>query len=333
MKFNGKFTFTASAFAVSLAIFIGVSQASAANLVGRSQLRRTVDPSERAATGDVILVKQANGKQIVLVNVRGLGQEEFGVFLGPRPTFDTNCCINGLAPLDRTSLRHGNWSRRFASLGIAPAEFQLLNIFDLASLTSHVIDISQPGEPNIVTLSTNVLAGVTNIFGGITNIVGNSTNIVFGIPVPIQGQTGTVFSALWAPLRGVSGKPSASSFSSKAALSLPAGVPPSPDANGSIRIRFSGSQGRSVFDVRAANLTRGQKYTLWIGDSLNPTNYVLLATGEMALDKSGGHARFLRDTRFADPLPQQAGDVDELSGRVLQIRDGFFAVHLEGAIP
>jgi hypothetical protein len=108
---------------------------------------------------------------------------------------------------------------------------------------------------------------------------------------------------------------------------------PSPDAAGTISVRFVGPQGRSVLDVRTSGLTRGQKYTLWVADSTNQTDYILLPAGDFESSRSGSTARFLRDTRFGDPLPQQVGNVDELSGRAFRILDGFYNNHLTGTIP
>ena len=49
--------------------------------------------------------------------------------------------------------------------------------------------------------------------------------------------------------------------------------------------------------------------------------------------KFGGSATLVRDTQYADPLPQQTRDIGELSGRVVQIRDAFDVVHLQGIMP
>ena len=47
----------------------------------------------------------------------------------------------------------------------------------------------------------------------------------------------------------------------------------------------------------------------------------------------GSTATFVRDTIFGDPLPLQARDIGDLSGRLLQIRDAFDIVHLQGLMP
>ena len=53
----------------------------------------------------------------------------------------------------------------------------------------------------------------------------------------------------------------------------------------------------------------------------------------MTSNKSGAQQQFLRDTKFGDPLPLQSRNVIDLSGHVIQIRDAFGAVHLEGVVP
>jgi hypothetical protein len=44
-------------------------------------------------------------------------------------------------------------------------------------------------------------------------------------------------------------------------------------------------------------------------------------------------ARYLRDTKFGDPLPQQVRDAGDLSGHIIEIRDQFDFVYLTGLVP
>jgi hypothetical protein len=286
----------------------------------RSQMRRTIDPSERSATGSVKMQKRGD-LQIFQVEIKGLGEESFAAFLGERPSFETNCCVRSLAPLDRKNARKGVWIRRLTGNGVAPPEFQRLSFFDLDDLDGTELDIASPLENNLIQ--------------SITNVVGSVTNIIVGIPVPEPGVTNFVGAILWAPLYATSENPAERSYLRTGTLTPPSDRPaPSPGASGKMKVRFNGAQGRSTLDIRAKNLTRGQVYHVWIANTNNLDTFVLIDAGTMTTSRSGSTARFLRDTRHADPLPQQARDAGDLSGRVIQIRDEFGRfIHLEGVVP
>lgn len=308
----------------------------AANLVSRSQLRRTVDPSDRGPTGTVLMGIDANGKETFQVALKRLGEDNFGIFLANKSSFDTNCCVYSVDPLDRTSVKSGSWSRKLVGDGAAPQEFLNLSVFDLdipdlTVLSNSEVDISQPGIPNLTTMVTNIIAGTTNVFFGVTNVVGTTTNIITGIEVPNPGQTGLVFSALWAPLSGLTAKPGRLSYHRHGTLSHVGTA--SPDARATVRISFTGSTGRSVLDIRAVKLTRGQTYTVFVSNATNSIPLIMIPVNVMTQKKDSSSARFLRDTKFADPLPQQARDIGDLSGRLIEIRDAFDVVHLEGVMP
>jgi len=85
--------------------------------------------------------------------------------------------------------------------------------------------------------------------------------------------------------------------------------------------------------VRAVNLTHGQQYTLFVANSTNQDKTVMIPVDNMTQNELGSTARLVRDTQFADPLPQQARDIGDLSGRIVQIRDAFDFVHLQGIMP
>ena len=98
-------------------------------------------------------------------------------------------------------------------------------------------------------------------------------------------------------------------------------------------LRFKGTSGESVFDIKATRLEAGQAYHVWVANSTNQNSFLLIDAGTMTTSKFGSSARFLRDTRFGDPLPQQARDAGDLSGNVVEIRDEFDFVHLQGVLP
>ena len=333
MKTLTRFSMAVAAFfSIAAAFLIGYPQSGAAEtLIARSQLRRTVDPSPRTAFGTVVMKIDSNGKETFQVNVRQLGEANFGLFVRDEPSFTTNFTFGAvLPPLDRTNARKGSWSRTLVGLNQAPDDF-LPFVADLANLDNTEVDISQPGIPQVTTIFTNVVGGVTNISMGVTNVVGNTTNIINGIVLPNPGQTGEVFSVLWAPLYELSAKPSTLSYRRRGTLDT-AGTA-SPNASGTVKIRFTGTSGRSQLDVRAVNLTRGQEYTLFVADRTNLDTFVMIPVDKMTQKELGSKARLVRDTQFGDPLPQQARDIGDLSGRVIQVRDEFEGVHLQGFMP
>ena len=114
------------------------------NLVSRSQLRRTVDPSERSATGDIILTVDSKGIQTMQANVRGLGLEAFALFQAPYPTFVTNCCTYGVAPLNQLNAAKGTWSRVVTGTNAAPPELIDLGYTNLSDLDGTRADIAGP---------------------------------------------------------------------------------------------------------------------------------------------------------------------------------------------
>ena len=287
------------------------------NLVSRSQLRRTVDPSERSATGEIILNVDNKGIQTMRTNVKGLGLEAFALFNAPYSTFLTNCCTDGVAPLNRLNIKKGTWSRLITGTNAAPPELINLGFANLSDLDGTRADIAGPPS-------------VDNEIITFTNIVGNVTNLVMGIPVPTPVVTNIVQTILWAPLYAPSADPGSRSYLRKGTIAAP-GVPPSPGAKGTVSVRFNGSSGESIFDVKATHLEHGQVYSVWIADSTNQDSYLLIDAGTMT--SSGSSARYLRDTRFGDPLPQQARDAGDLSGRIIEVRDQFDFIYLAGFVP
>jgi len=107
-----------------------------------------------------------------------------------------------------------------------------------------------------------------------------------------------------------------------------------------VNISFNGNTGRSELKIRASNLTPGQQYTLFVANTTNHDVTVMLPVDNMTQKNLGSTATFVRDTQFGDPLPQtgdpmpaQARDIGDLSGHIVQIRDAFDTVHLQGDMP
>ncbi|MEI6085419.1 MAG: hypothetical protein WCS70_14125 [Verrucomicrobiota bacterium] len=295
-----------------------------------AQFRRTVDPSPRAASGRATFrVSNSGAKQTCTIQISDLTLTDFGIFIGASPTPDTNSLISGVAPLNRTNLKKGTWSRILTGVNGAPLEFDVPNLNDLAGGTIYIAGAEDNALESGV---TNITGCATNITGTTTNITGCVTNTYFGIPLNTGG-TGTVSTILWAPIPPILAKPAEFNYRNSLNMDLPPAPAPSPSAKGKVSVKFNNSQGQSILDIQGSNLTAGQTYTVFIGDTTNNPPFVLVDAGTMTSNKNGSDQQFLRDTKFGDPLPFQARDVIDLSGRVIQIRDAFGEVHLRGIIP
>jgi len=285
-----------------------------------TQLRRTVDPSERAASGQVILRKDTK-TQRVSVTIKGLGEKDFFLFVGESSQPNTNEPVYVVAPLDRTSEKKGSWMRILSSGSPTNAPIEIPTT-DLDNLAGGLIVIAKAGENELIT--------------GVTNIVGSITNIIYGIPVPQPDVTNLVYGTLWAPIPALMTNPGLLNFSHKGVLAPPTNAPaPSAGAKAKIQTRFVGTKGQSVLDIKASGLTRGQTYTVYIANTNDvlAVPYVLIPAGEMSTKGSSGSYWFTRDTKYGDPLPQQVRDIGELLGRAIEIRDAGNFIHLEGTIP
>jgi hypothetical protein len=300
-------------------------------LISRSQFRRTVDPSPRAAYGALELKIDAKGNETLKASIKRFGQNNLSLFFREEPHFTTNY-VTGviLPPLDRSDPKKGTWSRTLIGANQSPVDF--LPFFPhLTDLAGNSMDASQPSIPTVTTTFTNIIAGVTNISMGVTNIIGNVTNVINGIAIPNPGQTGEVFAVLWAPVYGLTNKPSLLNYRGSSTLSAVGTA--SPTARGKVKIRFSGATGRSVLDVRTSKLTRGQEYTLFIADRTNTDMYAMIPVDKMVQRDLGSTATLVRDTHFGDPLPHTTRDIGDLSNRLIEVRDEFKIVHLRGIMP
>ena len=339
---NWSIIFTGSAVAVGLSLCVVLSHTARASgggtLIARSQLRRVIDPSPRSAIGSVVATVDANGKETFQVNVTKLGEANFGPIMRLEPSYTTNIEPGlYLAPLDRTNVKKGTWVRNYVGLGQAPAD--ILPFFpNLTEMGGTELGVVQPDVPPFTTIFTNIIGGVTNIDMGVTNIVGQTTNILDGIVIPNPGQTSFFFEVMWAPLYPLSANPGALSYHRKSKLVAIGDA--SPKASGTVAISFNGNTGRSMLKINAANLTPGQQYTLFIANTTNHDFTVMLPVDNMTQKNLGSTATFVRDTQFGDPLPQtgdpvpvQARDIGDLSGHIVQIRDAFDTIHLQGDMP
>ena len=339
---NWSVIFTGGAVAVGLSLCMVLSHSARAsgggNLVTHSQLRRTVDPSPRAAMGTVTMAVDGNGKEIFQVNIQKLGENNYTAIVRDEPSFTTNI-VDGvtLAPLARLNPKNGTWSRTYTGINQAPDDF-LDFVANLTELAGTSVDISQPDVPDVTTIFTNIIGGVTNIVSGVTNVVGNVTNIIDGIVIPNPGQTGLVFSTMWAPLYSPTSDPGALSYHRHGTLVVIGDA--SPKASATVNISFNGNTGRSILKISAKNLTPGQQYTLFVANTTNHDMTVMIPVDNMTQKNLGPTATFVRDTQFGDPLPQtgdpvpvQARDIGDLSGHIVQIRDAFDIVHLQGDMP
>jgi hypothetical protein len=288
-------------------------------ILAKSQFRITgVDPMVNGPTGDLLLIDEG-GKQTVQVKIKKLNETDLGLTLSPSSFFDgTNSPTYYVSPIDRSGSSKGNWSRKLTGTNGAPPELQLLTVTNLSELSDvSSFDIGNPGSTNIVggTNSIDLVCTVTNgisVCTFTTNIVGGVTNIYLNAFV-------------WAPIPPLVSNPAVFNFRVKGNLGRPP-VAPSPHATGSMLMTYNGNEGRSLLDIRANNLVKGQSYQLWVSD--NGTN-VGAGLFEFLNSPGGANAKFRRDTSKGDPLPIQVASVADLTNRVFQVQDGFGVVHLQ----
>jgi hypothetical protein len=290
--------------------------------VAYSQFRRVLDTTQRSATGTLVLRKKGSFETVEIV-IKHLGQDSFATYFSPHSNFpfeiDTNFFVYSVAPLDRTNIKKGSWISRLVGTNEAPPLIPFIT--DLNQTGSNLFSIGKvTDDAEIVT---------------VTNVIGTVTNIVMGIPVPLQDKTNIVSTILWAPAPALSADPGALSYHRKADLVIP-NPPPVPKAKGTVKYKFDGSTGRSVFEVDVFNIPRGQTPHVFIADSTNLVTNNLIDAGTMTPTPSGRRDRFIRDTQFGDPLPQQVRDAGDLSGHIIEILDlngNPPFVYLKGIIP
>ena len=318
-KFLLALTLTTSFCAVLLTNPMEV-QAQGGRILARSQFRGTVDPSE-GPTGNLLLIEE-NGQQIIRAQINKLELTNLSLQLSPSSYYTTNAPVFYVAPLNRTSKQTGNWSRKLTGNGGPPPELGFTgieNLSDLSNLSSFWA--GTPGMTNIVggTNEETCVQTVTNdiiVVTCTTNIVGGTTNIFINTYV-------------WAPIPPLVANPSIFNFRVKSSLDQPE-VAPSPHGSGRIQMTYNGGQGRSLLDVRVNNMIKGQTYYLWVADG--GTNWNAGAFEPLGAPGSAS-AKYRRDTKKGNPLPVQVPSTADLTNRVIQVRDAFGAIHLQGSPP
>jgi hypothetical protein len=322
-------TLAISFFAVLLTVSRPARAQGGGKILARAQFRQTTDPgqfqqpdahSTPGPAGKLLLVEDG-AQQLFHAQIKQLSLTDLSIQVDTNSFYDgTNSPVFYVALLNRTGAKLGNWSRKLTGTSGAPPEFQVIgvdNLSDLSDLRSIVI--GNPGSTNItggtnfiectqiVTNGMTITTCFTNIMGGVTNIYINAF--------------------VWAPVPQLVAKPSVFSFRVKTDMDLPS-VPPSPKATGKILFKYSGSQGRSLFDVNVSGLIQGQTYSLHVSDAATNVN-----SGLLALTSGGSSGRYHRDTKRGDPLPLQAASTADLTGRVFTIQDAFGIVHLISSGP
>jgi hypothetical protein len=299
------------------------AEAQASRILARSQFRRTVDPSPQGPVGDLLLVEDSNGQQTLRAEIRRLDVTDLSLQVAANYYYDgTNSPVSYVAPVNRVGIQRGNWNAKLVGTNGAPPQLQVYEIGNLSDMSDlFSFDIGNPGSTNIVG-GTNSIDLVCTVSNGIsvctytTNIVGGVTNIYIN-------------SYVWAPVPPLVPKPAVFNFRAKNKFERPP-LAPSPHATGTMLMTYNGTQGRSLFDFRINEMTKGQSYALWVSDggtNWNAGNFDYLAT------PGGTNLRFRRDTAKGDPLPLQMPSNAYLTNRVFQVRDGFGVVHLQGVIP
>jgi hypothetical protein len=111
---------------------------------------------------------------------------------------------------------------------------------------------------------------------------------------------------------------------------------PSPNATGTIRVRWNAVKGTSTFEVRVKNLSAGNSYCCWFLSSPN-----ISTVGEdcpKTPNLGNGSTVFSADTSkgqqlTANGLQDGLISMAQLSGNFVEIRDQFGVTHLQGVIP
>jgi len=295
-------------------------------IVARSQIRTTAaSPEAVNPIGSLILTEQG-GQQVFSIRVKNLDVTDLGLYLSVTNFFDgTNSPVFGFAPLTRTNIKLGSWSRTLTGTGGAPPELQLLGIANLTDLSNvFSIDIGNPGATNILG-GTNFITCVQTSSNGVTittcttNIIGGATNILIN-------------TFAWAPVPPIVANPSVFSFHRNFPLERPT-IPPDPHAGGKVRLSYNGSIGRSLVDIDLHGLIPGQSYTLWLSDG--GSNYAanVFSVSSGGTRGRGTVAHLHLDTTVGDSLPIQAPSTADLTGRVFSVRDGSGFTYLIGALP
>jgi hypothetical protein len=295
--------------------------AAAPRVSATTTFQRAVDTPSPGPLGTVKLVMQPNGKETFEVNISKLEGQSFGLFFGEENTFNTNTVFL-IGPLSLVT--NGHWKLHYEAVGHAPPQLPVAHLDDLEGLFLFVSNPS--GDTNVTGCVTNITDCTLSIVGGVTNFDNCVTNITGCVTNPV------VSSVLVAQVPPLTAKPQIFSHMGRSLLTtdeMP-NAPPSLNAMGTVTVKFSGSTGVSMLDIRASRLAGGQSYSLWFSTEIGGSTYTNVAS----LTPAGSpKVAFTRNTKMGETLPMLASTVTNLSGRNIQIRDAFDLVHLQGTIP
>jgi len=238
------------------------------------------------------LLEEKGSNQIFSITVNNLVGTSYGLFVGPANT--TNSLIFLIGPMSLQGTNN-SWVLKYQASGAPPAELGVTNMTDLAG---QYLLVANPGN--------------TNIVNGVTNEI--------------------VEAVLFTRIPAFTTKAAAPHYNRKTQLTVPPVAPPNPHEKGSVRTIYTGSQGRSVFNLSAAHLSGGGSYSVFIEDP--PASSIMSNIGALVISTNNIHSgTYSRDTRRGETLPLESPTVRDLSGRAIEIQDAFGEIHLEGTIP
>lgn len=115
----------------------------------------------------------------------------------------------------------------------------------------------------------------------------------------------------------------------KSAMVRPAGAPDS-NASGYVELRRRDQNQRQRFKVEADHIDPSVGFSVWLETAVG--SGVLQNVGAMQQEESD-EVELELDTGDGAQLPLGVADVDELTGRVVEVRDGGGATYLTGVVP
>jgi hypothetical protein len=164
------------------------------------------------------------------------------------------------------------------------------------------------------------------------------------ISSPLNATPGAVY--LHAILPPVLPNPSENSALKKITMSIPPagiGSPPSPEARGTLTVKYDAIRGRSIISIKASKLTHGTGYTVFLEDAPGAGVYQELEElNEPAnFPNSLSSGTLTLDTQKGTPIDYFADAVGDLAGRNIVVADPFFdafnplnsSIHLIATMP
>ncbi len=270
-----------------------------------SAFQAEVTSTSPGARGMAILEKKGSDQifSVTINNLSGVSNGtsgSFGIFIGAANNTNTPIFLIGPMSLQGTN---NTWVLKYDAVGAVPAQLSDTNrlaqlaVTNLEDLVGRYLLIANPGY---------------------TNIVNDVTNEI-------------VFAVLFTKIPEFTTKSKAPHFNRKSKLTT-ISVPPNPHEKGWVKTTYSGSQGRSFFGLAAYHLSGGGTYTIYVESPAASSNMVEL--GSLVISSNNLHTgSYSIDTRKGETLPFQSDTVSDLTNRMIQIRDAFGNIHLEGTIP